>query len=494
MKIKRSFLLVLMFIPTTTQIIDAMEYIEDAYVEAKKHIILPQELSITELKAYQISEQATQAAPLGCLILVKADDKEYHYAIVKSPSWANRDYISIFDCHEGILTVYHTQDTRRLKLITQAKYQPYPPTYVLQSFFTELSTLLKNTITTHKKEILLQGRIIPEKAHIHPIGDMHGNTKALTKILRRLYRRNILDKNGILEPNHFIIFTGDITDRGPYGPHVWHTILQLKKQNPHALFITRGNHESLEAAYSNDFLSQILSHTCLERETAIQLLVDLFASLPHGLILGVAPHEQQADTQDPYNFLLLCHGGNDPIIQLKRFMQEMVETHKKTGAEEFSRLLPHPKPKNSGLLWTDFRANRYANEPATREPSLRAPYLHLLNRSAALDFFDEHRSAHPRHPYILDAIIRGHQHLQCGIGRLNEYESTVEDTDWIVLEDNKSEIINPSSVYTCISSTKYAIESATDTTSYLDIEFQAQERTWLLTPRIESRPRKTSPV
>lgn len=178
---------------------------------------------------------------------------------------------------------------------------------------------------------------------------------------------------------------------------------------------------------------------------------------------------------------MFCHGGIDPLINTKRLIQLIIQKHKSSNQDMLSLPAQHHNPDLSGLLWTDFRANYTDDELSTRTLSSRGEGIHLLNSSAVMDFFDEHTSGHPRHTYILDALLRGHQHLN-GIGRLRM--QAPQEQDWYILGDKEPEIIQPASIYTCTSSTKWLFDRDDYTVSYADIEFHNETRQWTLTPYI----------
>jgi len=68
------------------------------------------------------------------------------------------------------------------------------------------------------------------------IGDIHGNLESLLKIIKIIERAN----------PRYVIFLGDIVDRGPYQLECLILILALKIKQPNKYFFLKGNHESLE--------------------------------------------------------------------------------------------------------------------------------------------------------------------------------------------------------------------------------------------------------
>jgi hypothetical protein len=244
---------------------------------------------------------------------------------------------------------------------------------------------------------VMRSRIISNMSKIMVVGDLHGNSKAVRHFLYKLYLEKKIDKAGKLAPNVCMVYTGDLTDRGDYGPEVWALVLQLISRNPDQVFITRGNHENVQQACSNNFFEQMQRLTNFSYSGLVLFLDKLFACIPFGLFLGIAPEPRQDEYNAPYHFLFCCHAGIDPVIKLNYFFQKIVQDHKKTGSMAIgSHYFSHKNPEESGLLWTDFRANRFSAEPSCRNSSTRGAHIHLFNASAVADFFSEHVSCHPR--------------------------------------------------------------------------------------------------
>ena len=84
------------------------------------------------------------------------------------------------------------------------------------------------------------GRLVylPTSGEAFVIGDLHGDLKSLTLILRGsdLPRR-------LLRENVYLIFLGDYGDRGLFSPEVYYVVLTLKRMFPKRVVLLRGNHE-----------------------------------------------------------------------------------------------------------------------------------------------------------------------------------------------------------------------------------------------------------
>jgi len=87
----------------------------------------------------------------------------------------------------------------------------------------------------------IRGRLVtfPSIGEAIIVGDLHGDLKSLTYILRN---------SGFLEKaqggvNASMIFLGDYGDRGIYSPEVYYVVLRLKEAFPENVLLMRGNHE-----------------------------------------------------------------------------------------------------------------------------------------------------------------------------------------------------------------------------------------------------------
>lgn len=437
------------------------------------------EIPVTQLEAQDISVTADIKLHTGMLVLVAAGDEFYHYGIV-IVNFSERSAAYIHNYVTKKSENYPLNHIRTLRFIPQIIFQPHLPKSVISDYVRTLATRF-----TSYTNLFLQAHIISPLSKILVIGDLHGNANTLRHILQGLYMRKFIDKDGNFAPHVIIVCTGDINDRGPRGPEIWRVLLGLKLRNPNNVFILRGNHETLELSFCSDFFRQMQECTQFDADLLTFFLRDLYSKLPCGLFLGIAPQPRKDPYNSPYRFLFFCHGGIEPRINLKYFLQKIVKDHKNTASEHFEMNFSLDEQKPCGFLWTDFRSNRTAEEPALITRSERGPDISLYNAHAIMDFFDEHTSAYPAHPYTLDSIIRGHQHM-FGIGRLKNV-SLSETTDWDMLHNMVPEIMPPASVYTCIASTRWLFDCLNKIETYGEINFKEDSRLWEITAHITER-------
>lgn len=117
--------------------------------------------------------------------------------------------------------------------------------------FHTISQILNQAVDILKEEmLLLELNFKNFNYEILVIGDIHGNLKGLQKLME------IIEQ---VKPK-FVIFLGDIVDRGPHQLECLILILALKIQQPDKYFLLKGNHESLEInqyyGFYQDFINR----------------------------------------------------------------------------------------------------------------------------------------------------------------------------------------------------------------------------------------------
>jgi hypothetical protein len=82
-------------------------------------------------------------------------------------------------------------------------------------------------------------------AEILMLGDFHSAFHSLGDIIRANRRNFFVDGDTLeLQNNRYIIFLGDLLDRGPYNMEILYLAYKLKLANPDHVFIINGNHEN----------------------------------------------------------------------------------------------------------------------------------------------------------------------------------------------------------------------------------------------------------
>ena len=115
--------------------------------------------------------------------------------------------------------------------------------------FHTISQVLSKAVDILKEETLLLELTVKDiNKEVFVIGDLHGNMKSLLKIIKTIEQAN----------PKYVIFLGDIVDRGPYQLECLILILALKIKQPNKYFFLKGNHESLEINQSYGFYQDFI--------------------------------------------------------------------------------------------------------------------------------------------------------------------------------------------------------------------------------------------
>ena len=131
------------------------------------------------------------------------------------------------------------------------------------------SKIMKQAIKHFRNENkLIELRLDNNDEEIFVIGDIHGNLDSLLNLLKIIRNNN----------PKYIIFLGDIVDRGPKQLECLIIILFLKIKNPERFYLLRGNHESYEMNKTYGFYEEFVGKFYdYDRYKEIE---DLYNSIP----------------------------------------------------------------------------------------------------------------------------------------------------------------------------------------------------------------------
>ncbi len=116
--------------------------------------------------------------------------------------------------------------------------------------FEEVSKILKSAKKDFENEyLLLEFNLRNPEKEIYVIGDIHGNLETLLELYDIIKAQN----------PEFVIFLGDIVDRGSKQLECLLFILTLKVLNPQRYYLLRGNHETLEINQNYGFYQEFLN-------------------------------------------------------------------------------------------------------------------------------------------------------------------------------------------------------------------------------------------
>lgn len=415
------------------------------------------------------------------LVIAQISEHVWTFAIVVDEAGTNK--VKVHLCNNHTLCEYDRKNIRQLRLLLSFFWQPEQPKSRPLSAIQSFIDHFKKT----DSKPYMQAFCINSNTTIHVIGDIHGSSKSLLTFFKGLNLKNKLDDDLRLQPDTYIVCTGDYGDRGSHGVRVWHMICMLKLINPTQVFLIRGNHEA-RGVHPQEFADEWSEIIQAHPTTAnMQLLDDLFSSLPQAMFLGIK--DPRSTPEHPiHHFLMFCHGGIDYAIPVQQMLKEYSALIRSTTNPVIMQYsFNYRLPELSGFLWSDFVANSDEAEPALSSSSNRGDCMLKFNSAAASDYLHEQSSGDPENKFDINALFRGHQHVPGGISRLRKVR--LHDSDWIPLAHNTPEYIEQGSVYTCTSSPEGLAEFGCFEDSFAQIEW-ANTR-WKVTPYVYTRiPRK----
>lgn len=276
----------------------------------------------------------------------------------------------------------------------------------------------KTSYLPHVQKLVLHTHA---KVAIH--GDIHGDIHSVLGFMAHLQTKGYLDKlDGfkIIDPNFYMLFLGDYTDRGRFGTEVIYTLLRLKLTNPDKVILVRGNHEDIDQN-EGDFSKEIFEKFPKQFSTIKLLLHNMYQRLPVALYLGSGAKPE---------FALCCHGGiewgynpanllateNNHIAErimalnrikniahlstVKKAIEEVI-AHKPAHAGEYQDGLCAPSPQapiTNGFMWFDFFVKNNVQTPLIDYIAYRGWKLGKIVTQALMK--DTH----------IKTLFRAHQH------------------------------------------------------------------------------------
>ena len=183
----------------------------------------------------------------------------------------------------------------------------------------------------------------PADAKVICIGDIHSGMIALVSALQALIENNYIDNSGLLQSGVYLIFLGDLVDRGLYGLEVLFVVMQLaiKEKNRGRVIVLNGNHEEKSTYEGYGFAHEVRSSSlCAECTDTDLLPVDeMLRCLPAVLFATLRGRRYQ-----------FCHGG---IV----FDESMVKKINLWYSNPYSTMTfvgAFTDSEGKGWLWNDF--------------------------------------------------------------------------------------------------------------------------------------------
>ncbi len=242
------------------------------------------------------------------------------------------------------------------------------PYLIAKLHFKKLLLVFREAVKLFREEnmILELKKEYPQETVI-VIGDLHGDLKSLIKLIEIIK----------LEKPKYVVFLGDIVDRGLYQLECLILVLALKIKDSNKYFLLRGNHETLEVnrnyGFFQDFLNRFKDPKKFNHVTAI------YNALPYSALVN--------------NSILCLHGGIpeefNVINRLKGIKTSEINLTYETTAKSLLQIMWNdPKPNLKGFT-----------------ESFRGRDIKFFGEDVFSDFMRENK---------LDYIIRAHERFPEG--------------------------------------------------------------------------------
>lgn len=288
----------------------------------------------------------------------------------------------------------------------------------------------------------VQKLVVESDSEIICVGDLHGSMHSLLRNLLRLQHKGYLEDNlKIINPNHYIIFTGDYADRGRYGVEVWYILMKLKIINPDQVFLLRGNHENIRMAEAYDFgLELAAKYNCSIKNKIFRL----FSLLPIAIFVG---HSDK--------FVQYCHGGipvNDDTNEVLFDLNFLLNAESKIAYQYISF--------GHDFIWGDFveGSDIFDGSRSSGELQIGVDLVPTILTS-----------------YNIMTVFRGHQHNNNAVSIMGE------DGQWQGLASGEGFTVNQHSVYTFMSCPE-GVGGVCDVDGFGILKIAEDYDNWILTP------------
>ena len=351
---------------------------------------------------------------------------------------------------------------------------------------------IQNISKNNRERFFAQKLLLPSNAEISMHADIHGDLHSLLKYINDLSVKGYLNQDNpfvIEDPNFYMIFLGDYTDRGYYGADILYTIFRLKEANPDRVILIRGNHEDVNINCRYGLLNELRSKFEYEFDD-LRRLCKVYNLMSTAVYIGTG--------RETKNYALFCHGGLEPgfnpqnlLADPRENVYQWIETidvswlsqNLKQNLTNVIGLNQDPRivrqALDMGFIWNDFIVDNGTGQAGIvrgRGYEFGRPVVQEILRQASVA---EHR---------LRVMFTGHQHSVPMIDRMVENHglyNSWSDYQWRGQEGTSLLVSQASPVWTLnvspcsVYGTRY-LNYNYDTYAILKLDDQFDR--WLLEP------------
>ncbi len=242
------------------------------------------------------------------------------------------------------------------------------PYLITKLDFDQLSLVFREAVKLFREETIileLKQKYPHEKVIV--IGDLHGDLKSLMRLVE------------IIKPENpkYVIFLGDIVDRGLYQLECLILVLALKIKDSNKFYLLRGNHETLEVnknyGFFQDFLKRFKDPKKFNQVEAI------YNALPYCVLVNES--------------ILCLHGGIPEDINA-------INRLRGTKTSEINWTFENTAKSLLQIMWNDPKPNLKGFTE-----SFRGKDIKFFGKDVFTDFMRENK---------LDYLIRAHERFPEG--------------------------------------------------------------------------------
>ena len=220
----------------------------------------------------------------------------------------------------------------------------------------EIKNLYKKKYNLEYKKDYIIKEYLSENSKIIYLGDYHSSIHSLIEVIEYLQKEKILDDEYKLIDDYYIVFLGDIVDRGPYGIeclYIIYLLFYINNINKNKIFLLNGNHEE-KIVYDNYGFNFEMENQFVEKTNGNytkQILEEIIEYLPLALFI-----KKSNDNSKWYQF---CHGGIDYKYQI--YNPHLIFNFLNNNNNNNLLYLDYENNENIGFLWSDFGSNGISN-------------------------------------------------------------------------------------------------------------------------------------
>ncbi|MFW9972147.1 MAG: metallophosphoesterase [Candidatus Odinarchaeota archaeon] len=200
------------------------------------------------------------------------------------------------------------------------------------------SILQKVKVIFEQEDLLLEFNVNKKTDLIYIVGDIHGNLETLMELIKLIN----------IDAPKFVIFLGDIVDRGPKQLECLLVVFALKILFPLKYYLLRGNHETLEINQYYGFFQDFLLR--FNDQSKFKEIIDVYNVLPIVAIVN--------------NKILCLHGGIPED-------NEILKKLKSQKCKDFNRIFTLNAQSIYQIMWNDPKSELKGFSDSFRGPGIK---------------------------------------------------------------------------------------------------------------------------